>query len=86
MTREELSNHVNNYLKQGNTIQVLPQFIDRVIEKHTIYSHSTRSRGGVMTHTKPQGFKTSSVYNGYDIFKTPEVINHISSLKIREAA
>ena len=86
MTREELNIHINSYLKQGKTIQVLPQFIDRVIQKHTIYSHNKRSRGSGMTYTKPRGFKTSSVYNGFDIYKTPEVIKHISTLKIREAA
>jgi len=86
MTREEIASHLSTYLHEGNTIKVLPQYIPSDTQKHTIYSHSKRSRGGGMSYTRPHGYKTSSVYNGWDHFKTNEVIKHISKLKIREVA
>ena len=86
MTREEIASHLSTYLHEGNTIKVLPQYIPSDTQKHTIYSHSKRSRGGGMSYTRPHGYKNSSVYNGWDHFKTNEVVNHIRKLKIREAA
>ena len=86
MTREEIASHLSTYLHEGNTIKVLPQYMPSDTQKHTIYSHSKRSRGGGMSYTRPHGYKTSSVYNGFSQFKTNEVIKHISKIKIREVA
>tara|TARA_B110000196_G_scaffold149445_1_gene129051 strand:- start:242 stop:517 length:276 start_codon:yes stop_codon:yes gene_type:complete len=87
MNKDEYKRQIELYEKT-HTITKLPSYTPIDTNKHTIYSHSKRSRGGFPSFTKPAGFRNSSVYSYLEKYTSNErvkdVDNHISKYRKQE--